>query len=75
MDNAAPLKTELERLQLREKEIEKLLSVTSHNLREPLRHVLSYTQLLQYELAADIKPEVHKDWSEIPAASMSRIGG
>jgi len=57
MDNAAPLKTELERLQLREKEIEKLLSVTSHNLREPLRHVLSYTQLLQYELAADIKPE------------------
>ena len=25
--------------------------------------------------AADIKPEVHKDWAEIPAASMSRIGG
>src|SRR5262249_29181498 len=25
--------------------------------------------------AAEIKPEVHKDWAEIPAASMSRIGG
>lgn len=25
--------------------------------------------------SADIKPEVHKDWAEIPAASMSRIGG
>ena len=25
--------------------------------------------------AAEIKPEVHKDWNEIPAASMSRIGG
>jgi cyclic pyranopterin phosphate synthase len=25
--------------------------------------------------AAYIKPEVHKDWAEIPAASMSRIGG
>lgn len=25
--------------------------------------------------ASAIKPEVHKDWSEIPAANMSRIGG
>lgn len=25
--------------------------------------------------AAELKPEVHKDWNEIPAASMSRIGG
>lgn len=25
--------------------------------------------------AAEIKPEVHKEWAEIPAASMSRIGG
>ncbi|MEI6233020.1 MAG: GTP 3',8-cyclase MoaA [Planctomycetota bacterium] len=25
--------------------------------------------------ASEIKPEVHKDWAEIPAASMSRIGG
>ena len=25
--------------------------------------------------SADIKPEVHKDWADIPAASMSQIGG
>ena len=25
--------------------------------------------------AADIKPEVHKEWAQIPAASMSQIGG
>ena len=25
--------------------------------------------------SANIKPEVHKDWADIPAASMSRIGG
>ena len=28
-----------------------------------------------FRTAADIKPEVHKDWQDIPAASMSRIGG
>jgi len=28
-----------------------------------------------FRTAAMIKPEVHKDWAEIPAASMSRIGG
>jgi cyclic pyranopterin phosphate synthase len=28
-----------------------------------------------FRTAADIKPEVHKDWKDIPAASMSRIGG
>jgi len=28
-----------------------------------------------FEHAARIKPEVHKDWAQIPPASMSRIGG
>lgn len=33
-------------------------------------------ELIQaFRQAADIKPEVHKDWAEIPSANMSRIGG
>jgi cyclic pyranopterin phosphate synthase len=28
-----------------------------------------------FRAAAQLKPEVHKEWAEIPAASMSRIGG
>ncbi|HLX59884.1 MAG TPA: GTP 3',8-cyclase MoaA [Planctomycetota bacterium] len=31
--------------------------------------------LAAFRQAAYIKPEVHKEWAEIPAASMSRIGG
>ena len=41
-----------------------------------LRNGGTRADLIQaFREAAEIKPEVHKDWNEIPAASMSRIGG
>jgi len=57
MEDHSQLQIEIERLLLHEKEVEKLLSVTTHNLREPLRHVLAYTQLLHSEHLG----EVHGD--------------
>ncbi len=56
MEKTSALEIELEHLRRKDAETEKLLSVTAHNLREPLRNVLSYTQLLHKEHAAGLDP-------------------
>ncbi len=46
------------------------------SIKHLLRNGGSRNDIIQaFRESAEIKPEVHKDWSEIPAASMSRIGG
>jgi cyclic pyranopterin phosphate synthase len=46
------------------------------SLKPLLRSGATRMDLLRaFRTAADLKPEVHRDWADIPAANMSRIGG
>lgn len=46
------------------------------DIKKMLRSGCTRWDLIQvFRESADIKPEVHKDWADIPAAKMSQIGG